>query len=68
MEAQRFPGLHISMCIAHGHVQPVVRPFHEEPSFLLAYNSREDWLQRERQGAGKNNSGQVADSRIHRSR
>lgn len=53
MEAQRFPGLHISMCIAHRRVQPVVKHVHEEASSLLAHNFREDWLQRESQGVGE---------------
>ena len=52
METQRLPGLHISMCSAHGRVQRVVKHVHEEASFLPAHNFREDWLQRERQGVG----------------
>jgi hypothetical protein len=48
LAAQSFPGLHISMCIAQRHVQPVVIHLYEEASFFCRPNTRKYWLQRER--------------------
>jgi len=51
--AQSFPGLHISMCIAQRHVQPVVIHLYEEASFFCRPKTRKYWLQREMYGTGK---------------
>jgi hypothetical protein len=51
--AQSFPRLHISMCIAQRRVQPVLVSLREEAAFFCRLKTREDWLQRERQGAGQ---------------
>ena len=68
LAAQSFPGLHISVCIAQRHVQPVAIHLHEEASFFLPPQDSGGLAAAGKARRRNEYSGQVADRLTHRSR